>query len=63
MIFEDSFTIHAPQAVVWAYLNDIPRVSECLLGLENVEVLSPDEYQGLLKVRVGSVGVAFNATR
>jgi carbon monoxide dehydrogenase subunit G/phosphoglycerate dehydrogenase-like enzyme len=60
MIFEDSFTIHAPQAVVWAYLNDIPRVSECLLGLQNVEVLSPDEYQGLLKVRVGSVGVAFN---
>jgi carbon monoxide dehydrogenase subunit G len=60
MKLEDTFTINAPLDVVWEFLLDIPRVSECTPGVEQVKQIEPDVYEGLLKVKVGPVSAAFS---
>jgi carbon monoxide dehydrogenase subunit G len=60
MILEETFTIPAPLESVWPFLLDIPRVSVCAPGVENVEQVAPDVYRGLMKVRVGPMAAAFS---
>ncbi len=60
MKLEDTFTINAPLDAVWEFLLDIPRVSECTPGVEQVKQIEPDVYDGLLKVKVGPVSAAFS---
>jgi carbon monoxide dehydrogenase subunit G len=60
MKLEDTFTINAPLETVWEYLVDIPRVSVCTPGVEEVKQIEPDVYDGLLKVKVGPVSAAFS---
>ena len=60
MILEDTFTVSVPLEAVWPFLLDIPRVSGCAPGVENVEQVAPDVYRGLMKVRVGPVAAAFS---
>jgi len=50
-------TIPAPRDKVWNFLMDIPRVSKCIPGVEKVEPLGDDKYQGTIKQRVGPIGV------
>jgi carbon monoxide dehydrogenase subunit G len=59
MKVEDTFTINAPLNAVWEFLLDIPRVSVCTPGVEEVKEIEPDVYDGLLKVKVGPVSAAF----
>ena len=37
---------------------DIPRVATCLPGVEGVEQVDGDTYQGTLKVRVGPISLS-----
>ncbi len=60
MKLEDTFTINAPLDAVWEFLLDIPRVSVCTPGVEEVKQIEPDVYDGLLKVKVGPVSAAFS---
>ena len=60
MLIEDSFAVTAPQREVWEILQDIPRVSACTPGVEQVEEIGPDRYQGMLKVKVGPIKAAFS---
>ena len=60
MKLEDTFTIKAPLDAVWEFLVDIPRVSICTPGVEEVKQIEPDVYDGLLKVKVGPVSAAFS---
>jgi carbon monoxide dehydrogenase subunit G len=60
MQIKDSFVINAPQERVWDFLFDIPKLSECMPGIESVEVVDPKTYLGKLVVRVGPIKSAFS---
>jgi len=36
---------------------DVPKVAQSLPGVEKVEQLDPDTYQGTLKIRVGPISI------
>lgn len=62
MLIKDSFVINAPQEKVWDFLFDIPKLSQCIPGIETVEVIDERNYRGRLVVRVGPIKSAFNGT-
>jgi carbon monoxide dehydrogenase subunit G len=62
MLIKDSFVINAPQQRVWDFLFDIPRLSQCIPGIESVEVVDEKNYRGKLVVRVGPIKSAFSGT-
>jgi carbon monoxide dehydrogenase subunit G len=45
---------------LWDFLFDIERVSVCMPGVERVEALEANTYQGTLKVKVGPVAASFS---
>jgi len=60
MQIKDSFTIDAPQEKVWELLFDIPRLSQCVPGIESVEVMDDKTYRGVLVVKVGPIKSQFS---
>lgn len=60
MQIKDAFTIGAPVETVWAFLQDIPRVSTCVPGIQEVAEIAPDVYRGQLKVKVGPLSATFS---
>src|SRR3990172_12657983 len=60
MQIKDSFVIKAPQDKVWEFLFDIPKLSQCVPGIESVEVVDNKTYRGKLVVRVGPIKSAFS---
>ncbi len=58
----DSFTLAAPREKVWEFLFDIPRLSQCIPGIESVEVVDDKTYRGKLVVRVGPIKSEFSGT-
>jgi uncharacterized protein len=62
MKIKDSFIINAPQEKVWDLLFDIPRLSQCVPGIESVEVVDENTYRGKLVVRVGPIKSQFSGT-
>ena len=59
MVIEDKFTVSAPQQQVWDFLLDIPAVSACIPGVENVKQVNPETFRGSLEVRVGPIKANF----
>jgi len=60
MQIKDSFTINAPQKKVWELLFDIPRLGQCVPGIESVEVVDEKTYRGKLVVKVGPIKSQFS---
>lgn len=60
MLIEDEFVIDAPLEEAWAFLLDIPRVSQCVPGVKDVKQVDEDSYRGTLSVRVGPIAANFN---
>jgi len=60
MQIKDSFTINAPQEKVWELLFDIPRLSQCVPGIESVDVVDDKTYRGVLVVKVGPIKSQFS---
>ena len=60
MQVNDSFVINAPQQKVWEFLFDIPKLSQCIPGIQSVEVLDDRTYRGKLVVRVGPIKSEFS---
>ncbi len=58
----DSFVVNAPQEKVWDFLFDIPRLSQCVPGLESIEVVDDKTYRGKVVVRVGPIKSEFSGT-
>lgn len=58
MNFEHSATIAAPKAKVWSFLMDVPKVSQCVPGVQDVNPLDGDNYEGTLKIRVGPISLS-----
>ncbi len=59
MLLKDSFMIEAPVEAVWALLQDVHRISACVPGVEGVEEVRPDSYNGVLKLKIGPISAAF----
>lgn len=55
MELSGSYTFEAPKAVVWNSLMDPNTLARVLPGCEKLEETGPNEYEGLLKVKVGPV--------
>ena len=62
MQIKDSFLIKAPQDKVWEFLFDIPKLSQCVPGIESVEIVDDKTYRGKLVVRVGPIKSEFGGT-
>jgi len=62
MQIKDLFVINAPQDKVWDFLFDIPKLSECIPGIESVEVVDDKTYRGKLIVKVGPIKSSFSGT-
>ena len=59
MQIKDAFVIKAPQDKVWEFLFDIQKLSQCVPGIESVEVVDEKTYRGKLVVKVGPIKSAF----
>ncbi|MDO8485030.1 MAG: SRPBCC family protein [Candidatus Limnocylindrales bacterium] len=60
MILDQQVVVPAAADRVWEFLMDIPAVSRCVPGVESIERLDDDTFAGMLKVRVGPIGVTLN---
>jgi uncharacterized protein len=56
MVFDQQQTVAASADAVWAFLGDVPRMGECLPGLEDVRG-EDGGYAGALKISVGPISV------
>ena len=59
MVIEQTFTVQVPLRQVWDLLFDIPRVSACMPGIEQVKQVDAENYTGVFKVKVGPIGASF----
>jgi carbon monoxide dehydrogenase subunit G len=57
MLIEHTITVPAPPERVWAFMMDIPAVSRCVPGLDNVARIDHQTYSGVMNVRVGPIAV------
>ena len=57
MKFNQRAVIPVAREPLWDFLMDVPKVAQSLPGVEKVEQLDPDTYQGTLKVRVGPISI------
>ncbi len=57
MKFNQRAVIAVAREPLWEFLMDVPKVAQSLPGVEKVEQLDPDTYQGTLKVRVGPISI------
>jgi carbon monoxide dehydrogenase subunit G len=55
MKFENICSIGAPCPTIWDYVTDIPKVAQCLPGVEEVRALEEGKYGGALSLKVGAV--------
>jgi carbon monoxide dehydrogenase subunit G len=60
VILDQQVVVPAAADRVWEFLMDIPAVSRCVPGVESIERLDDDTFAGMLKVRVGPIGVTLN---
>ncbi len=57
MLIDHRITVPAPPERVWAFMMDIPAVSRCVPGLDNVSRIDDQTYSGVMSVRVGPIAV------
>ena len=57
MLIDHRITVPAPPEQVWAFMMDIPAVSRCVPGLDNVARIDDQTYSGVMRVRVGPIAV------
>lgn len=60
MLLKDSFVIHAPLDMVWAALEDIPLLGDCVPGVQGLQQVDANTYNGILVVKVGPIRSAFD---
>jgi len=57
MTFSQTCTIPVARERLWDFLMDVPRVSRCLPGVEAVQPLEDNSYQGLFRVKLGPISI------
>jgi carbon monoxide dehydrogenase subunit G len=61
MELENKFEVRADPSRVWELLLDVPRVVPCMPGAELVDTVSDDEWKARVKVKLGPIGLVFDA--
>ena len=57
MLIDHRITVPAPPESVWAFMMDIPAVSRCVPGVNDVARIDDQTYSGVMSVRVGPIAV------
>jgi uncharacterized protein len=57
VIIDQNVTIPAPAEKVWDFMMDVPQVSTCVPGVEEVEQIGPDLYKGVIGIKIGPIGL------
>src|SRR3972149_3201613 len=57
MNFQHSCTIPVSREVLWDFLMDVPKVSQCLPGVRDVSCLGENVYEGTMRVKVGPIAL------
>ncbi len=60
MKLEGAYTFNAPREIVWTLLQDPEVLASVMPGCEKLEQIDQNEYQGILKIKVGPVQGKFN---
>lgn len=60
MELQNSFTVSADPATVWAQLLDVEQLVPCMPGAELVETVDDTHWRGRLKIKFGPVALAFS---
>src|ERR671935_2084156 len=60
MRIEQQLTIAAPVERIWEFLMDIPAMSQCIPGVENVEQIGENTFTARATQKVGPVSVNFD---
>ena len=60
MRIEQQLTIAAPVERIWDILMDIPAMSQCVPGVENVEQIGENTFTARVKQKIGPVAVNFD---
>lgn len=55
MNFQHSCAISVGREALWDFLMDVPEVSQCLPGVQDVSRLEENEYEGTMRVKVGPI--------
>ena len=59
MDMKDSRIINAPQAKVWAALNDPAMLKQCIIGCDSLAATADNAFVALMSVKVGPVSAKF----
>ncbi len=62
MKFEQTCTITANRVEVWDFLMNMENVAACLQGVRKFEVIDEDNYEGILRIKVGPVSISFQGS-
>ena len=57
MNFIHSCVIPVGREVLWNFLMDVPKVSQCVPGVQDVAAQGANVYEGTMKVRVGPISL------
>ena len=62
MTFTQECVIPVERERLWDFLMDVPKVAQCVPGVESVEAADGNAYRGSLKVQVGPIRLALQGT-
>ena len=62
MIIEGEFRVHAPLAVAWQYLSDLPGLVPLLPGCDAVEAAGEGQYRVVAHAKVGPIKTRVEGT-
>jgi uncharacterized protein len=57
VLIDHRITVPAPPEQVWAFMMDVPAVSRCVPGVDDVARIDDETYSGVMRVRVGPIQV------
>jgi carbon monoxide dehydrogenase subunit G len=59
MEIDKSVSLNASASRVWALLLDPQAMGACVPGMESIEVLTPEEYKAVMKVKIAFISARF----
>lgn len=62
MTFTQSCVISANREAVWDFLMDIRNIAGCLPGVEDIQQVDDETYDGTIRVKMGPIALALQGT-
>jgi carbon monoxide dehydrogenase subunit G len=62
MTFTQSCMISAKREAVWDFLMDMRNIAACLPGVENIQQVDDETYDGTLRIKMGPIALALQGT-